>query len=157
MFDTLAYLPSPGYAPGISTTYGTPPHENGKLLIETNITGRVLKGEPHGLFNSAVIAEEDVELVLRSIFAFADALFNYIDPYHRHVRFLYNALLIDIGYRVLEREPRERHGYTLSSIDNSPVTIYQTPRIVSLDDLHDPRTEIDYFMARLRRALQERH
>jgi len=25
MFDTLAYLPSPGYAPGISTTYGTPP------------------------------------------------------------------------------------------------------------------------------------
>ena len=127
-----------------------------KLFMETNITGRIQRGNSFSLMHSSVIAEEDVEMILGSVFAFVGKLYALIDPYLRHARFQYNAVLFNVGYCLLERNPIERNSYYFGNIEGAQtIVVLPEARVISRDDLNSSQAEIQTFMVRLRRKFNK--
>jgi len=129
--------------------------ESGKIIVDSNVTGRVLRGDQHGLLSMYVIAEEDVEDALRADFQFAAAIFDKFDPYKRHRRFVYNVALIDVDNRRLERNPQDRSSYSIRLTPlKEPLIAFGSPRVVERSDLSNPTTELTRILAVFRRDIE---
>jgi hypothetical protein len=129
---------------------------SGALTIDTNVTGRVLRGERDGILNSSVIAEEDIAGQLGKIFAFSSTLLDRLDPYGRYDRLLYNVALSNVGYRKLEANPKPKSTYQMSMrSDNAPVPAFETPRMITRADLRASEREIEAVITLLRRRLKD--
>jgi hypothetical protein len=128
--------------------------ESGQIIIDSNVTGRLRRGDQYSMLNMYVIAEEDVEELLRANFLFAAAIFDQFDPYKRHRRFFYNVALIDVGSRKLERNPQDRSSYSMRFTPlHEPVTAFSQPRIVERADLIDTDSEVSRVLAVFRRNI----
>jgi len=129
--------------------------ESGQIIIDSNVTGRVSRGEQFNMSDSFVIATEDVESVLRMDLRFAAALFNEFDSFGRHQRFLYNVALADVGSRKLERDPQARSSYTMRFMPlNEPIIAFDAARIIDRSDLNNPDNEVSRVLALLSRRLE---
>lgn len=116
--------------------------ESGLVSIDTNVTRRVHRGAAHSMLDSMVVAIEDIEEVLNVDFRFAAAFFNRIDQYKRHQRFFYNVALLNLGYRKMERNPRERNSYSMSMNNDKVIIVFPEARLVSREDLQTPEHEL---------------
>lgn len=130
-------------------------HEDGTLVVDANVTGRVRRGGASGLLDSMVVALEDIESVLNSSFRFADALYSLVDPYSRHERFQYNVGLMGLGYRMLERNPQPRSSMGMSMRGDSGVIAHEGSRTIARPALRDPRPEIDRTVTLLQRKASQ--
>ncbi|MDP2993278.1 MAG: DUF4062 domain-containing protein, partial [Deltaproteobacteria bacterium] len=128
---------------------------NGILIIDTNITGRVQRGNEYDLLNSMVIAEEDVREEMKKVFAFALALLEKLDRYCRFDRMLYNAALSNIGHRNLETNPRPRQSYQMGMGGDKIVSAFDQPRLITRADLRTPDRELEAIITMFRRRMKE--
>jgi hypothetical protein len=130
--------------------------ESGQVVIDTNVTRRVRRGDHYSIMDGLVIAEEDIEAVLMMTFRFVAALFDDIDPFKRHQRFLYNVVLTNVEQRKLERNPQERSSYTLRMTPlNEPVIAFNEARIIDRPSLSNPEDEINRVVTLFSRKLEE--
>lgn len=128
--------------------------ESGQIIIDSNVTGRVRRGERHGLLDTMVIVHEDIETVLYANFRFAAALFDEIDRFKRHQRFLYNAALSNLGHRSLVRQPNEQSPYSMNVFrDDQLILVFDEPRLVNRSDLISPEDEISRVLLLLSRKI----
>lgn len=128
--------------------------ESGQIILDSNVTGRVLRGERHGLMNSMVVMHEDIETVLDADFLFAAALFDEIDRFKRHQRFVYNVLLTGLGYRNLVEVLKEESSYSMNVFrDDKPIVVFNEPRLVGRSDLQTPESEINRVLTLLSRKV----
>jgi len=124
--------------------------ETGELTVDANVTGRMRRGTDHSFFESGVIDLNEVGLVLRQCFAFANALYADLDPFRKYSRFLYNVGLSGLGYRNLERNPVPRSSFTMNMRgSDTPVVAHKAVRTLSRDDLSAPGAEIERTLLRL--------
>lgn len=118
--------------------------ESGLMIIDSNVTRRVIRRQLHSLLDSCVVAEEDIGAVLNTCFQFTAALFDFIDRFKRHNRFKYNVALVNIGTRILVKEPKEQSSYSLNMPGHSePVIAFDSPRLLIRSDLMLPKNEIE--------------
>ena len=111
-------------------------YELGQIIIDSNVTGRVVRDESHSMLNTLVIAHEDIEAVLRSNFHFCEAFFEEVDKFKRHQRFFYGVVLSNIGHRKLVKNPKKQESYTMNFLgDEHPFNIFDRPRLISRSDL----------------------
>lgn len=131
--------------------------ESGAVLIEANVTQLRTGGSRRARAESMdfVIAEEEVELQLRRVFAFASAIYDEVDPYERQQGFLYNLGLFRTGHRYLERNPQPRSSYGLRTLDPQDVLAHELPRRISRAQMRQPGEELEITMAGLRLQLSE--
>jgi len=116
--------------------------EAGEIVIDANVTGRVQRGSRHSMFDTLIVALEDVESVLAISFSFAAAIYDEIDPFKRHQRFNYNVALTGLDSRTLERNPRERSSYTMSMRGQGTIVAFDAFRLIERSDLRSPQGEI---------------
>jgi len=126
----------------------------GIVTIDTNVTGRVNRGSQHGIYEGAVIVEADIISALQASMAFCNALFNELDPYKRHQRFMYNTALSGIGYRELVAEYREQSSFSMNMKDTGIVAAFDKPRLIIRDVLRSPEKEIEAALTMFRRRLK---
>ncbi len=129
---------------------------NGILKIDTNVTGRVHRGNEYDFLNSMVIAEEDVLGKMKKVFAFALSLLEKLDPYCRYDRMLYNAALSNIGHRNLETNPQPRQNYQMGIVDDKIVMAFDQPRLITRVDLRAPDRELEATITMFRRRMREK-
>lgn len=127
---------------------------DGILVIDTNVTGRIRRGDDYSMMNSMVIAEEDVYGELKKVFAFCLALFEQLDPYCRYDRMLYNMALSNIGHRKLEANPQPRQSYPMGMRDEAIVRAFDKPRLIVRADLRMPEPELEAVITMFRRRLR---
>jgi hypothetical protein len=127
---------------------------NGILIIDTNVTGRVQRGNDYDMLNSMIIAEEDIKEELRKIFAFALSLFDHFDPFYRYDRILFNATLSNIGHRKLELNPHPRTSYQMGTGTDEVVAAFDRPRLIIRAKLKEPEQEIEAVITMFRRRLR---
>lgn len=127
----------------------------GILIIDTNVTGRVQRGNEYDMLNTMVIAEEDVREEMKKAFAFALALFEQLDPYCRYDRLLYNGALSNIGHRNLETNPQPRQGYQMGMRGDKIVPAFDQPRLVTRADLRTPDRELEATITMFHRRMRE--
>jgi hypothetical protein len=108
----------------------------------------------HGLGEGFVIVEADVIQCLQSSFAFVNAMYDALDPYKRHQRFLYNAALGEMSYRRLVAEYDERHSVSFGNNEKGVVSAFDRPRLIGREDLADAEAEITSTITMLRRRLK---
>lgn len=130
--------------------------ESGLIVVDANVTRRVDRSQGDGLMDLFVLAQEDVEEVLRRAFTFVGTLYERFDPYKRHQRFLVNASLAGVGRRTLVRDPQPQPGYGSNSLYGiqDPVSAYGTPRLIARADLCAPQAEIGRLISKFRHAIQ---
>jgi hypothetical protein len=66
-----------------------------------------------------------------------------LDEFKRHQRFFYNAGVLNLEYRTLERnpQPRSSHAMAMRSRDTA-VVAYKEPRLIDREALRHPDEEI---------------
>lgn len=126
---------------------------NGILIIDTNVTGRVHRGNEYDFMNSMVIAEEDVRETMKTVFAFTLALLEKLDRYCRFDRILYNAALSNIGHRNLEANPRPRQSYQGRMRSDTKVAAFDQTRLITRADLRAPDRELESTITMFRRRM----
>jgi hypothetical protein len=132
--------------------------ESGCVVVETNVTGWINRDQDgYGTLDSHVVAYEDIVARLEQGFRFVAALMEELDPYKRHVRFVYQVAVMGVGYRNLERDPMPRNSFTLRNAfqEDRPIPIPDEPRAISRNVLSSPSEEIRRVMALLERHLAE--
>ena len=118
-------------------------NETGRIIVDSNVTRRVIRGQQGSLLDIFVVAEEDIETVLSACFRFTGALFDDIDKYKRHQRFLYNAALVNLGTRKLLREPKEQRSYQMDrSGHDKPIIAFDASRLISRSTFNNAEGEI---------------
>jgi len=131
-------------------------NESGQVVIDSNVTRRVLRGQRDTLLDIMVVAHEDIEAVLNMSFQFVGALFNNIDRFKRHQRFFYNVVLANLGNRNLVKEPKEQSSYGINLFSSDkPIVAFDEPRLISRTDLYSPKNEISRVLLFLSRKLKE--
>ena len=128
---------------------------NGILIMDTNVTGRVHRGDRYDLLNSMVIAEEDIVSELKKIFSFTLALFEQFDPYSRYDRLLYNVALSNLSNRKLEANPQLRESYQMAMRSEEIVSAFNEPRLITRADLQTPNRELEAIITLFRRRLRD--
>lgn len=117
--------------------------ESGTTLIDSNVTGRRARENSLDVGVLTTVAADDIEAVLQADFRFVAALYNDLDPYKRHQRFLWNASLNNLGYKSVSRSPQGgRSGFLRMSGNQEPLIAFPTPRIITRDELLSPSDEI---------------
>jgi hypothetical protein len=128
---------------------------SGKILIDQNITGGALRAgdiQSHTI-NMFLIAEEEVEKAIRTVFLCMNAIYDILDPFTRYTRFLNNFLFSEIGNRKLERNPQPQRGYSVGWEKKDLFIIYEQPRIIDRNDLKQPEQEIQNVLSKLKRKM----
>ena len=118
--------------------------EAGLIVVDSNVTGRVERDTSYSMADVMLISIEDVEAVLNTDFQFANALYQVLDPYKRHHRFLWNAMLSGVGYRTFVRNPQQQSTYPVNtSGGNQPVIAFREPRLIDRETLAQPVREVE--------------
>lgn len=87
------------------------------------------------------LVRSDIERTLRAMFAFAGRLFDAIDPYQRHQRFVCGISFAGVGFRTLVDKLQKRESYSMAS-DVQGALILEKPRVLGRSVLADPSSEI---------------
>ena len=125
--------------------------EMGSLVIDANVTGRVVRGSHASLIDYMVLALEDVEGVLHACFRFANAFYEALDRHHRHETFFYNAGLRGLGDRTLERNPQPRRSHGWSMRGNDVIEAFPRSRGLSQSAFSQPGREVAQVIATFER------
>jgi hypothetical protein len=137
-----------GYQQGSQTRFSF--SERGIAQIDMPLTGQNRRGT---LADSMVVSMESVEERLRSSLTFYGQVIEHLDPYGRHQRFLFNAAILKLGYRTLERAPEPRQSYVMRTAGgDAPILAYTVARTISRQDLSAPESEIERTTALLARG-----
>ena len=100
-----------------------------------------------------VVLTEDIQEVCASVFGFAGRLFDVIDPYKRHQRFLYGVALHGLGFRQIARDVTPKSSYEMViSRGNEPLIAFPGTRVLTRRDLSGPGEEIARTVTLLERA-----
>jgi hypothetical protein len=128
---------------------------NGIIIIDVNITGKKNEEQSNEWLNSFALIEGDISAGLSICFSFTNAFWEARDLYKRYNRFFYNAALSNIGTRQLMPEaPKDsRQSFTLGQYGDEVVAAFESPRIISRDEVinHDKqiRDTLTMFCRRL--------
>jgi hypothetical protein len=95
----------------------------------------------------------DVERALTSSLTFVSHLFDAIDQFQRHQRFLYGVAFANIGMRSLVDRIQKRSSYSMAS-DLEGVVKLEEPRILARSVLMAPAVEITRVIALLDRRIR---
>lgn len=129
--------------------------ESGQIAIDSNVTGRVRRGERHSLMDTMCIVQEDLEAVLRASFRFVASFLEEIDPYKRHQRSYYNVALRGVGFRTFVKVPKEQSSYCMNVFrEDRPIVAFPEPRLIARADLTAPEGEITRIIILLSRNLE---
>jgi len=127
--------------------------EDGTVRIDTNVTGSSRASS--GLIDSFVVREEVLEEVLFAGFRFVRALVHRMDPYQRHQRFVYGAALLQMNFRSIERNPKERQGFSMRGLDaREPIHAHDAPRPIQRDEMAAPSDEVARTIIQFKRRLE---
>lgn len=125
----------------------------GTIMIDSNVTGHVVRGAREDLMSNMVVIEDDILARLKKCFAFARAFFEARDPFKRYDRMLYGAALSGLGMRTLETEvPKGSH--CIGHHDDQVVIAFPRPRILVRADLTDASQQVENTLALFRRRLK---
>ena len=128
--------------------------DSGQLVIDANVTGRRVSQNLLDMADTFVVYLDDVRDVLNSCLRFIGDLYDELDPFKRHQRFLFNVALINIGYRSLEEGDVKRSSYTVNiQSENQPIIAYSEPRVVNRLDLQQPEEENERVIAMFKRQV----
>jgi hypothetical protein len=130
--------------------------ETGWLVIDANVTGRVMRGTPASMLDAFTVAIEDIEGVLRTGLRFAGALYDATDRHRRHELFFYNVALRQLGHRKLVRSPRVQSSYGWNGGGDDPVLAFSQSRSISRSALCDPKDEVARVIATFERLTRDR-
>ncbi len=130
--------------------------ECGRIVIDTNVTGR-RPDDSHSSLNSMfVLAAEDLEEALKRCCLFCNAFFEKYDPHGRHMSFLFDCVLGNVEHRKLERNPMPRSSYSTGFLPReSPLRLLPETRKISRSDLAAPETEIERVLEYAGRILRD--
>jgi hypothetical protein len=119
--------------------------ENGVVLIDTNVTGRMKRSNSMDLADIMTASIESVEALLAASFRFIQALYEDKDPYKRHQRFYWNGVLSGMGNRTLVRNPvSQEHSYRMNMGNrDEAIPAFPSSRLIARADLAQPRKEIE--------------
>jgi hypothetical protein len=114
--------------------------EDGWVVLDANVTGTSARGAAAGLSTFAPIEVEAIRDRARPLLEFHRRLFEVLDPYNRHVGFLVNASLRNLGHRnvVFRRDaPRPGASVTLAvgRDANDALVAFARPERVSRSDI----------------------
>lgn len=127
---------------------------SGLLAIHSALTGRRPRNYRGGGLEGMMIARPDVEEVLRADFAFASALYEKLDPFRRHERFLYSVAISGIGHKRWVEEIQPTNSMTLGVGNHpDPLILLPEPRVISREALRQPLREIERIVTFARREL----
>ena len=119
--------------------------ENGVVLIDTNTTGRTKRSNSFDLADMMTVSIETLEALLAASFRFTQALYDDKDPYKRHERFYWNAVLAGMGNRTLVRNPvSQQQSYRMSVGDkDDKLPAFTAARLIARTDIAQPAKEIE--------------
>jgi hypothetical protein len=119
--------------------------ENGVVLIDTNATGRTKRSNSFDLADMMTVSIETLEALLAASFRFSHALYDDKDPYKRHQRFYWNAVLAGMGNRTLVRNPvSQQQSYRMSVGDkDDKLPAFTAARLIARADIAQPAKEIE--------------
>lgn len=130
--------------------------ENGRIVIDINVTGRKQNDDSSSIDTMFVLAAEDIEDVLKRCFMFCHAFYEKLDPFGRHQSFYFDCALGNVEYRKLERNPKPRNTWSMgSSPRENPLRLLTQPRKVSRGDLASPEPEIERVLEYAGRILRD--
>ena len=117
--------------------------ESGVVTVDTNVTGRSKRDNSFDMADYFTIRVESIEALLETSLRFVHALYEHIDPHQRHQRFLWNAVLSELGNRTLARNPRQdKHSFTLGTDRQKPSPAFGEARLIQRSELAQPAKEI---------------
>lgn len=135
--------------------------ENGTLVLETNVTGRVRRDHDSFGFglDSHVLAAEDLKREIERCFAFGSAVYDLLDPNGRYRRFMYQATILGVGYRTFERDPQPRSSYSIEmrGPEDQVMVLLDAPRLVTREVVMAPGDEVSRLLALAERRLKSTH
>jgi len=129
-------------------------NENGVVLIDTNATGRTKRSNSFDLADMMTVSIETLEELLDASFRFTQALYEDKDPYKRHQRFYWNAVLTGMGNRTLVRNPvSQQQSYRMSVGDKDDrLPAFAAARLITRADIAQPAREIERAILHWQRA-----
>ncbi len=128
----------------------------GVIIIDLNVTGRLDSDLHDNSLRGMVILEVDVAAGLCRCFAFSSTFYEAKDPYKRYDKMLYNAALSNIGYKNLVSTLPEGNSVTMNmnQHENDLVVAFDSPRVLTREDLKQPTAEIEATLSLFRRRLK---
>jgi hypothetical protein len=130
--------------------------ETGALVIDANVTGRVVRGTQGNMIDAMTVVTADIEGVLRSCFRFVRAFYDAVDAHHRHERFFYNVAISQLGYRRLVRNPHDERVGGFNGGGDEPVIAFKNSRAVSRAALSESKDEIARVVTTFERLTRDR-
>jgi uncharacterized protein DUF4062 len=127
---------------------------NGLLILESNVSDRQPSARGSGMLGLQIL-ESDIIEVLGQHFAFANRLYDHVDPYQRQHAVLYNCALLGAGYRTLAKTPASGGSMRMSMRGDEPIVVHPQPRQVGRAVLANPEPEIDRALELLRRRMTD--
>lgn len=128
----------------------------GVIGIDAAITGRRPRDNRLARFQGMVIERADVEETLRAAFAFSSAMFERLDPYRRHERFIYGVGLTGLQYRTWVEEVRPTNRMTMTMRQHpEPHLLFPEPRTIGRSTLHQPEQEVERIVTYARHDLSQ--
>lgn len=119
-------------------------NESGIIVMDSNITGRVARGEYYEMHNTNLVVLDDIKNVIIEFFKFIGEFYNRIDPYKRHQQFFYNIAIVNLGYRKIVKEFEKQTSIEINNFrDDSPIIAYDKPRVININDIRTPEKEIE--------------
>ena len=135
--------------------------ENGTLVVETNVTGRIRRDRDRSGFGleSHVLAVEDLKGEIDRCFAFGSAVYELLDPCGRHRRFMYQATILGVGYRTFEWDPQPRSSYSIEmrGPEDEIMVLLDAPRLITREAVMAPDDEVPRLLALAERRLRSTH
>jgi hypothetical protein len=124
-------------------------HESGLIVIESAVQPEEARSSFESL-QGFVLDQADIERCLAASLRMSGRLFELKDPYRRHQEFFFNAALLDLGYRSIERDPQPRSSFRMS-IDRGdrPIVAYEAPRSIGRSDLLNPASETERALVKI--------
>jgi len=98
------------------------------------------------------LVKGDVVAALSAAFGFAAELFDKIDPYKRHQRFLYAAVFTGIGFRSLVDRAERRSSYSMARNLEAPLVV-EAGRLIGRDALAQRSAETSRIVTLLEREI----
>ncbi|MBW2045504.1 MAG: DUF4062 domain-containing protein [Deltaproteobacteria bacterium] len=126
----------------------------GFIIIDINVTGFMPKTQGHDLMSFMVIIEGDISTRLKKCFAFAGNFLQDKDPFKRYDRMLYNVVLSGVGHRTLMKNAPKGSSCPMGTHDNEIIIAFDSPRLITRENLLCPEKEIEAVIALLRRRLK---
>ena len=95
----------------------------------------------------------DVERSLATMFAFAGRIYDSVDRFQRHQRFICGVSFAGVGHRSLVDKLEKRSAYSMASNIEGPVVL-EKPRVLARATFADPAAEVTRALTLLQRRIK---